>query len=275
VFNKNISYLLILLPLFGQSQSVLTNDDGFIHVDANATIYVEGDVIIENTGVIENSGSIFVQNNWINNSVFNVFLNSNPGTVTLFGTNQFISGNLPTRFYNLTTSNSFQKTILVDTWVENKLDITDSEIVLNANKLHLLNPSPDSLLWNTGFISGDSIGGYFLRSTNSLLPYYFPVGASGLLNTYRAVSLTPSSSDSSVFGVNLAYQDPDADYTGTSVTGSTGPFLISQKDPLALAINQEFYHRIGRFFGNSNGIATIYYYNTDEPIDNDFNSVVT
>ncbi len=273
MFNKLILFSILCIPLLGVTQSVLTNDDGLIHLDPNATLYIEGDVLIENTGVIENSGTIFVQNNWINNSVFNVFLNSNPGTVTLFGNNQSISGSLPTRFYNLNALNAFQKSILTDTWVENKLDITDSEIVLNVNTLHLFNPNPDSLVWNTGFVSGDSIGGYLLRSTNVSRPYWFPVGSSGLLNNYRAVSFIPNSSDSSVIGVRLAHQNADIDFTGTSLTGSTGPFPLAQKDPIALLINPEFYHHIARFHGNTNGTSRLYYFNIDEPTSNDFNGM--
>ncbi|MEN8927362.1 MAG: hypothetical protein ABF242_07960 [Flavobacteriales bacterium] len=61
-------------------------------MEPNTTFYVEGDVVITNTGLIDNSGDLFVQNDWINNSVFNVFLNSSPGSVILFGNNQNISG---------------------------------------------------------------------------------------------------------------------------------------------------------------------------------------
>ena len=187
---KKLTFLLFLFTGFiSLSQSVLTNNDGIIYLDPNSTIYVEGDVLIENAGIIENSGTIHVENDWINNSIFNVFLNSNPGTVSLFGTNQTITGTNPTLFYNLNTLNPFQKSLNVDTWVENNLNITSSELVLNANKIHLYNPHPDSLEWSTGFISGDSIGGYVLRSTNRTAEYYFPVGSSSLSNTYRDLEL--------------------------------------------------------------------------------------
>ena len=112
-------------------------------MDANSIFYVEGDVLITNTGVINNSGTLYVQNDWINNSVFNVFLNSNPGTVNFFGANQSIFGVNPTKFYNLVTENFELKSMFVDVWVENKLDITDSEITLNNNLLQLYNPHPD------------------------------------------------------------------------------------------------------------------------------------
>ena len=128
---------LFLLVSTSYSQSVLTNEDGLIHLDANAIFYVEGDVLIKSTGLIDHSGTICVQNNWINNSAFNVFLNSSSGTVNLFGANQSILGTNPTKFYNLVTQNVAIKSLFQDVWVENKLDLTDSEVTLNNNRLHL------------------------------------------------------------------------------------------------------------------------------------------
>ena len=264
MIKKKLTFLLLnFLGFISLSQSVLTNNDGIIHLDPNTTLYVEGDVLVENAGVIQNSGTIHVQNDWINNSIFNVFLNSNPGTVSMFGTNQTIRGANPTLFYNLQTLNPFQKNLLVDTWVENNLNITSSEVVLNSKTIHLYNPEPDSLEWTSGFVSGDSIGGYLLRSTNRTADYFYPVGSSRLSNIYRAVSFSPSSSDSSVIGVRLSADDPEFDFTGTSITGSTGPFPFNQKDPKALEINNQFYHHIARFHGNSNGISKMYYFDIE------------
>ncbi|MEN8927363.1 MAG: gliding motility-associated C-terminal domain-containing protein [Flavobacteriales bacterium] len=161
----------------------------------------------------------------------------------------------------------------VDGWVENKLDLTDSEITLNNNRLHLYNTHPDSLLWNTGFISGDSIGGYFMRSTDRTQEYVYPVGSNNLLNIYRAVSFLPSSADSSVIGVRLAAVDADLDFTGTSVTGSIGPFPNTQKAPTVLQLNPDFYHHIAKFHGNTNGQANIYYFATDELPLHDYNDI--
>jgi len=127
------------------------------------------------------------------------------------------------------------------------------------------------LLWNTGFISGDSIGGYFSRSTDRISEYYFPVGSNNLLNNHRAVTFTPNNGDSSVIGVRLAAIDMNFDFTGTSITGSTGPFPNTPKDPKILRLNREFYHHIARFYGTTNGKAKIFYFDSDEPTFHDFN----
>lgn len=275
---RKTAHIWALAFIFGSSaclsQTVLTNDDGFIHVDNNAIIHVEGDVVIQQTGVIDNSGTIRVENNWINNSTFNVFLNSSQGQVILFGNNQQVAGVNPTKFYDLIALTPSQKSILVNTWVENKLDITDSEILLNSNTLHLYNTHPDSLLWNTGFVSGDSIGGYLLRSVDRNASYIFPVGSNTLLNTYRAVEFTPSSGDSTVIGVRLAATDATFDVTGTTNTGEPGPFDLAIKDPTAIEINNQFYHHVSRFHGSGNGRVKIYYYDSDEPMNYDYNEMV-
>lgn len=255
------------------TQTTLTNTDGLLHIDSNASIYVEGDVLVEGTGLIENSGTIFVQNNWTNNSLFNVFTGSLPGTVELMGGNQSIRGSNPTRFYSLVTSNPAQKSIEVDTWVEKELDIQNSEIQLNSNRLQLVNPDPNSLTWNNGFIAGDSIGGYFLRSVNSTQTYWFPVGNNLLANSYRAVSFLPRSSDSTVIGVRLAAENAEFDFTGTSVTGAAGPYPFSQRAANIAGANTNFYHHIARFYGSANGISSIYYFDSDEIGPSEFNSI--
>ena len=273
---KNISFVFFLLGISFSYQaqiSTLTNDDAIIYVEHNAEIYVEGDVLIKNTGVIDNSGAIYLENDWINNSVFNVFLNSSPGEVIFSGIDQKITGIKSTLFYNLTTQNIGTKSLFLDTWVENRLDLDNSEVQLHANLLHLYNPDPNSLIWSTGFISGDSLGGYFQRTTDRIAPYMFPVGGLGLLDVHRAIEITPSSSDSSVFGVRMAEINSDADFTGTSMTGSTGPFLRTHAEPRAVNVNEKFYHNIARFYGTSNLSVKMFYFQSDEPSIHDFNNV--
>lgn len=141
--------------------------------------------------------------------------------------------------------------------------------------MHVLNPNPASITWtsNQGFVSGDSIGGYLARSTDRLETYSFPVGSLNLTNTYRAVELTPTSADSSVFGVRLAGVNPDVDNTGTSATLSTGPFLGSSLGPNLYGVNDQFYHHIHRFSGVSEVVASVYYFNSDEIFPYEFNTM--
>ncbi len=274
MFKKLIVTTCCLLVLVTDySQSVFTNNDGMVHIDSSAVLYVEGDVLVENSGVIENSGTIFVQNDWTNNSQFNVFLNSLPGLVHFFGGNQSVKGTTPTLFHKVETSNSAVKSIEVETWVEQELVMNNSQIQLNAQKLHLFNPDPTSLKWNNGFIAGDSIGGYFLRSVNQSQLYWFPVGNERLLNTYRAVSFLPTTADSSVIGVRLAAENASFDYTGIAHTGAEGPYSFDNRIQSIAAANTNFYHHITSFYGKANGVSNIYYFNSDEIESREFNSV--
>lgn len=233
---------------FGQG-ALWTNDNTLVHIESGAMMHVQGDVLHLNGGVVDNSGNIELDRHWTNNTAFGVLLNNSPGVVTLTGNNQSIRGTTPTNFYDLYLRNIAIKEMFVDATVSHILDLEDSDLQLHQNVMHVTNPSVSSIIWNTGFVSGDSIGGYLARSTNTNSPYLYPVGDASLINNYRAVELTPSTTDSSVFAVRLAAIDADIDFTGTSYTGSVGPFLRSNLAPNIFAVNNQYYHHIARFYG--------------------------
>jgi gliding motility-associated-like protein len=244
---------------------------------------VEGDVEHSSDVIIpgetDNSGKIYVENNWLNNNVGpteNVFINSSPGDVVMFGVTQNIGGTTPTLFHDLILENISQKDLLVETWVEDSLDLTDTELRINNNIIHVRNPSVNSIQWNSGFISGDIIGGYIARSTNSNTPYMFPVGSTNLQHIYRAVEIIPSTADSSVYAVRLAGIDPDVDNSGTSFTSSTGPFSRTSLANNIYGVNDKFYHHVARFYtSNTNQVLNtkIFYFNSDEIFPYEFNGV--
>lgn len=273
ILNILLLLYLVLLSFNTYSQALWTNDNSLFHVESGAFMHVEGDVVHQNGGIADNSGTIELTNDWVNNTAFGVFLNNSPGIVVMLGSNQSIAGTSATDFYDLELRNAFVKEMFSDARVSNQLDIQDSELQLHQNLMHVTNPSLTSVLWTTGFVSGDSIGGYFARSTNMNSPYLFPVGDVSLVNTYRAIELTPSNSDSSVFGVRLAAVDPDIDMTGTSITGSTGPYAITDMHNSLFGVNNQFYHNIARLYGNNNLSSKIYYFNTDEILPYEFNAL--
>lgn len=272
-----IVILLVLIwsihkSTYGQN-ALWTNDNVLVHVENGALIHVDGDIVHQNTGVMDNSGTIELNRDWINNSGFSVFLNNSPGLVVMNGFNQRFMGNFVTDFYNLELRNSALKEMFADANVSNLLDIQGSELQLHQNIMHVTNPSTTSITWTNGFVSGDSIGGYLARSTNLNTPYIYPVGDISLFNTYRAVEVTPSNSDSAVYAVRLAAIDPDIDFSGTSFTGSTGPFNRSSLAPDLFGVNSRFYHHVARFHGTNNISTKIYYFASDEILPYEFNGL--
>lgn len=270
-------YIALLFVLFVKSvvgQTALwTNDNSLLYIESGASLHVDGDVVHQNSAIVDNSGVIELDRDWINNNLAPVFLNNSPGIVRMTGQNQQIAGNTVTTFGNLNLKNAFLKELLVNSNVQYILDIEDSELQVHGNTMHLTNPSQTSLRWTSGFISGDVIGGYFSRSTNRNAPYMFPVGSQNLTNTYRAVELTPSSSDSAVYGVRLSDQDPDLDASGTSATGSMGPFPRANLSSEIFGVNDRFYHHIARFHGTSDVSTKVYYFQSDEILPYEFNSL--
>lgn len=244
--------------------TVIQNDATVIHIQTGGIFYVEGNVITENTGIWDNSGTIHMSGDWVNNSSTNGFVNTSTGLVRMFGTNQAISGSNSTYFYDLTLDGgSSTKDLLTSAQVWNQLDLMDAELQTNNVIMHVTNPSPSSIAWNTGFVSGNTLGGYLARSTNSISSYTYPVGDWALANIYRAVEVEPNTADSNVFAVRVAAVDPGNDIIGTSVTGASGGFPTSVKNASITRANDIFYHNIAHLFGPSSADIGINYFISD------------
>ncbi len=262
--NKYILGLFSILSLQAFSQDVLVVDGGNIHVTQNGLITVMGGVVNQNSGVIDNSGSINVTGDWTNNGGNTMLVNNSPGRVTLDGGAQVIKGSDLTEFYNLRlVGNSSVKSMELDANVSNELDLGDAELQTNANTIFVNNPASSSIVWNTGYVNSDSLGGQLARATNSTNAYVFPVGSASLTDTYRAVTLNPSGSGANVYGVRLSDEDPNTDNTGTSFSGATGPFLTSAKDPQIRTINTNFYYNIAHVSGTDGADIQVDFYNAD------------
>ncbi len=275
---KKNNYILFLvfitINLSAICQTALwTNDNMLVHMEAGSLLHVDGDIVHSNSGVMDNSGEVELDRDWINNSGFSVFLNNSPGIVSMTGANQKIMGSDITNFSQLNLYNISVKEMFIDANVSRILDLTNSELQLHQNVMHVTNPNQNSILWNGGYVSGDSIGGYLARSTNVNGNYMFPVGDFDLTNAYRAVELTPSTSDSSVYAVRLAAIDPEVDFTGTSSTGSTGPFARNLLSNNMFGVNDRFYHHIARFHGTNEVQSKIFYFGSDEILPYEFNTL--
>jgi gliding motility-associated-like protein len=259
--------ILVFLNSLGLSQGVYVENVS-IYSESNTLWYVEGDVELDNGGTIDNNGDIDFTQDWINNSGSTGLINLSPGRINMIGATQNISGNSVTNFTKLNllgglydVKQAYQNVIVSDS-----LNIENAELQVHRYTVHLNNPNPNLLLWNNGFISGDSIGGYFSRSTNSTSNYRFPVGNSSLNNSvYRGVDIQPISSDSNVYGVRLAAQDASLDNTGTSFTGAAGPYDRLLKQTALLQLNDAFYHHIVRNYGTTSANVSLYFFDGDHP----------
>lgn len=266
-----MKYLIVFLSLimFGSvqvmSQTVLSNDADTLHVDPSAILYIEGDFVNQTNGEVNNNGTIHMSGDWTNNAPNYVFYPFSSGLVRMYGTStQNISGLNRTKFYDLLLDGgAVTKNMLIDAEVKNQLDIVDAELQTNDNVMFLSNPNPAAILWNTGFVASNDLGGYLSRATNSTSNYVYPVGSYSLSNIYRGVEISPQTADSNIFAVRLAAIDPTYDYTGISATGATGGFDRAIKTPLIGEINDRFYHNIARFYGITPANIQVNYFASD------------
>jgi gliding motility-associated-like protein len=264
---KNSKYILGIFSLLSMqafSQDVLVVDGGSIHVTNNGLLTVKGGVVNQNSGTIDNSGDITVSGDWTNNANNTMLVNNSQGNVTLDGNNQSIKGTSITDFYNLKLDGgSTVKSMELDANVSNELDLGDEELQTNSNTIFVNNPAVGSVVWNTGYVNSDSLGGYLARATNSTGVYTFPVGSSLLTDSYRPVFLTPTSANANVYGVRLSDESPDTDNTGTSNSGAVGPFPIANKEAQVRAVNNEYYFNISRLIGSDAVDVQVDFFNAD------------
>lgn len=262
---KFFSFLVSIITLTSGFSQGLYVSDGTMTVQNNATVTVEGDLFANTNGAVRNSGEVFVLNNIINNSGDVLFLLDSSGTVVLYGNNQAIFGTDSTAFYNLYFDGNVaaEKDFQVASVILNELDLNDQVLKTSDVRTYLLNPDPLSLYFNTGYIASENLGSYFVRATNQIDEYIFPVGRSDLFPSWRPITLTPSNNEDNLFEVRLSPYGPGIDVSGVGATGAEGPFDLADKESNLGQLNTLYYHNINRLEGNSPADVLIEWSNAD------------
>ncbi len=159
---------LFLFYVHKANAQLLTNNNVSITIKSATQITVQGTIQNQNLTTIDNSGTIDLSGNWINNTTNNNF-GISAGTVILNGANQTIGGSGSTLFHNLTLSGTGIKTLLINTTAGGStatgvLNVGTNVLDLNGNTFTLFNPLSTALTYTTG-----AGGGYVLseRTDNS------------------------------------------------------------------------------------------------------------
>jgi hypothetical protein len=221
----------------------LVNSDGTINNAGRIT--VEGDLVNDDeiTGGGSGTGIFNVRDNWENNGVFT----ADQSMVNLIGGAQSIEGTAISSFYNLTLLGPGVKTLVLNSEVQNILNLTDQELNTDVNDMALTSTSPTALQFNTGFVSGEGAG-RLTWNTNSMSDYVFQVGSSNGTLRIRPVTITPNSVDQNIFEVRMANVNPSLEGFNTSLTSSE-----------ICDANEDFYHLIERTSGTSAADVAIHY----------------
>ncbi len=195
-------------------------NDGNLTITKLSTFSSAGTFAIYNSSAVSGSGTYSVEQDWINDANFN----SNASTVRLFGnTEQKImsTNGTDTEFNNLILSGTGsginrRKTLVncdVSIATTGKLELNNRELNTQNNIVTVKNPSASAVsnqssYNNEGFVSS-LVPGTFVRYTNSMLEYIFPVGSSDGTIRYRPVIIAPDQNSAQQFTVRFNNYSPD------------------------------------------------------------------
>lgn len=227
---------------------------------------VKGGDVENNTGTIENNGSLTVEGSYINqdvtkggalgseflitkNWVNDANFTANQSTVILNGNIQSITGTQVSDFYNLYLENIGVKSQTIDATVSNTLKLNSVQLATGFNKMKVLNVSPDAIDFVpfAGFVSSEGAG-RLVRNTNQNVAYVFPVGEVNSGLKYRPILIEPKTTNQNQYEVRLVFDN----------AGTEGFPLSNQNGSLA-NLNENFFHYINQSEGSENADFSIAY----------------
>ena len=236
IFSDNVLFII--------KEGTLINEEGLIQNEGH--VYVEGNFVNNSQTEGGNPNSDFhIKNDWENNSIFN----ANQSTVFLYGTNQNIKGIEESEFHNLTLENGHVKSMDINSQVDGILKLNISELATQEFKMLVSNPNSNAVefVQNTGFVSS-SDNGRFVRNTNSYDSYVFPTGENIGAIKYRPIRIQPKDIVSSQYEVRFV--NANADYDG---------YDYDLKDENIKNFNESFYHLINQSLGNTSSRLSVFY----------------
>lgn len=245
--------------LFNNGGHIISNSGSYVYVngtvkntsgtiDNEGTYYITGGVTNDNLSYIKGSGEIQLRRDWINYGTFS------PDTshVRFIGSNQNITGDTVTQFYNLSFENSGVKTLLISAEVVNYLNLNNLELAVEDDTIFVLNNNPSAILYDTtfsaeGFVS-NNLTGRLYREQLAGFSYIYPMANQLPVYRFRSVETNQSAND----GVFVGFINNDPANDGLTVLSSD-----------ICNVNSNFYHLISSSSGNTPGNVTINYLNSD------------
>ncbi len=204
-----IAMISISGPTFAQ---YLVNAGSNIVITSGSSVVINGDFINQLDGAVNNSGTMRLTGDWINNQTSGNLLNGTTGSVQLLGsTPQDIGGSAITYFHNLELQNDANLTA-------NAISV-NGDLILSNTYLSL--GSGVVVVQPTGQILGAGPSGYIIAGGSGLLRQYvtganrvFPVGT---ISNFVPVTLS-NAGTADYYSVRVI---PDVRVNGT--TGATLP----------------------------------------------------
>lgn len=271
---KNHVIVVVFLMLFSQiTKAQLFNNNGaYVYSEPGSVIKIQGSLANSSSGILEHNGLVIIDSSYINNTtsktmgygkydVYQSWVNSgvfirDTSTVNLKGLIQDIKGDSVTKFYNLNLLGTGEKKLFINSATYNILNINSNELATQKDTMFLENSNPSSLrgdfsFGSEGFISNlDS--GAFVRLTNSVSTYYYPMGNKAGLARFRPIQVAPNNSLINKYSVSFYNYNPSLD-----------SYTVTLKDSNLCNVNDKFYHKMGRINGTSPADIELGYLSSD------------
>lgn len=243
------------------AQLSMSNRGALISIKDGGFVSVHGDYQSTENGLIDNTDSIFLYGDWINDAGNTGFNPNAGGTVILNDAEQHITGNDVTHFGRLALRGSDVKYGDLDVVVDEQLLLNDREFSLDTNTVTVTNPALTAVTnVGDGYVSSLLNGG-LARHTNSTGEYWYPVGSNVGTFRYRPMMITPTQTNAWVFKVRMANVDPTLEGFDRQV-----------RQPTICVINEDYYHRVYSQGAGSNPANLRFYY--DDLADGAFENIV-
>lgn len=131
-------------------------------VNSGATITVNGDVEMKGSTSVNNSGTLSLTGDWINNAGAGLF-GVSKGTVLMNGNSQHLQGSFATTFYHLTLQNGI-KTLHTNISTggggapyNGVLQLNNALLTLKSNMVSVFNSSASAIQRTTGYIISEEV----------------------------------------------------------------------------------------------------------------------
>ncbi len=226
-------------------------NDGFIQVTKLGDLVNNGNIIINYDALFKGNGYYKIEQDWINDGFFNCGFS----TVELYGNlKQFITSNNSTQtvFHNLIfTGNGVAenrkkelKSVNSSTDFSGILNLNDRELSTEIQSFYVKNSSVNAVLnslnfQNEGFVSSIEPG-FFVRNTELVGEYNFPLGSSKFSNRYRPLLLKTESVEENIYKGRLNNYISDLDN-----------YNVSQTNGDLVNLNSNFYHSFQKVMNTS------------------------
>ena len=186
---KLILFLIfsIVVNINNSKAQQMLNYGAVTTITPNVYVCVEGKLINNAGGIINNNGTILLSGDYVNNSNF---ISGNNSYVKLTGAAQDVGGSTFTTFENLVIDGTADKTISNKTNINDSLKFIANHVKIAGNNLVLFQNAVHSGTSNSKFVVTNGTGSLVKKAVASNTDFLFPVGDA--ITSYKPVILNNS-----------------------------------------------------------------------------------